>query len=477
MIGIQLFPKPAPNASAQLIAANSILQLSAIDLEQAIVQELDENPALEMVEQLICRTCSAVLHAGYCPHCNEHHEQAFTASEVASSSSDSTAAGSAWDAQEDIDPLSFVQAPLTLAEQLLTHLQLALDTADHTIALYVVDSLDEHGYLATPIEELADALEVETHRVSAVVVALQGLDPAGIGARNLTECLLLQLERLSERGIVAPQSTRTIIERYLTELGHHQFESIRVALNVTRTEVEDAFLFIRANLHPYPAYHYYAHEGDTFASNATPVPSVVIYRNSSSNRGYDVEVIESQRFLLRVNPLYQRMRRQQEQPLSQGEREHVIHFLERARLFMSQLQRRSLLLHRVVTYLVDYQRDFLDHGLAHLRPLSQKSVAQALGIHVSMVSRTISGKFVQLPSRELVPLHRFFSAELRTQELIRQIIADEEDPLSDARIAKLLNETYNISLTRQMVANYRSELNIPAARQRAVLSRTRGKNR
>ena len=188
-------------------------------------------------------------------------------------------------------------------------------------------------------------------------------------------------------------------------------------------------------------------------------------------------MVESQRFLLRVHPLYQRMRRQQEQALSPGEREHVSHFLERARLFISQLQRRSLLLQRVVTYLVDYQRDFLDHGLEHLRPLTQKSVAQELGIHVSMVSRTISGKFAQLPSRELVPLHRFFSAELRTQELIRQIIADEDHPLSDASIAKLLSETYHISLTRQMVANYRSELNIPAARQRAVLSRTRGKNR
>ena len=477
MIGIQLFPKPAPDASAQLIAANSILQLSTIDLERAIVQELDENPALEMVEQSVCRICGGVLRSGYCPHCNEYHEQAFTASGEVAHSGDSTSAGSAWDTQEDVDPLSFVQAPLTLAEQLLTHLQLSLDTADHTLALYVVGSLDEHGYLATPVEDLAHALEVETHRVSAVVAALQDLEPAGIGARNLTECLLLQLERLSERGMVAPAPTRTIIERYLTELGHHQFESIRVALNVARTEVEDAFLFIRANLHPYPAYHYYAHEGDASENNAPAVPSVVISRNSSSNRGYDVEVIESQRFLLRVNPLYQRMRRQQEQPLSPGEREHVLHFLERARLFMSQLQRRSLLLHRVVSYLVDYQRDFLDHGLAHLRPLSQKSVAQVLGIHVSMVSRTISGKFAQLPSQELVPLHRFFSAELRTQELIRQIIADEGDPLSDARIAKLLSENYSISLTRQMVANYRSELNIPAARQRAVLSRTRGKNR
>ncbi|MEO8971672.1 MAG: hypothetical protein ABI406_08750 [Ktedonobacteraceae bacterium] len=475
MIGIQLFPKPAPDASAQLIAANSILQLSAIELEQAIVQELDENPALEMVEQSVCRSCGGVLRSGYCPHCNEYHEQAFTASGVPSYSGDSISAGPTWDAQDDVDPLSFVQAPLTLAEQLLTFLQLALDKADHTIALYVVGSLDEHGYLATPIEELAHVLEVETQRVGTVVEVLQGLGPAGIGARNLTECLLLQLDRLSERGMVAPASTRTIIELYLTELGHHQFESIRVALNVARAEVEDAFLFIRANLHPYPAYHYYAHEGDDSAGNALPMPSVVIYRNSSS--GYDVEVLESQRFLLRVNPLYQRMRRQQERPLSQGEREHVNHFLERARLFMSQLQRRSLLLHRVVTYLVDYQRDFLDHGLTHLRPLSQKSVAQALGIHVSMVSRTLSGKFAQLPSRELVPLHRFFSAELRTQELIRQIIVDEDDPLSDARIAKLLCENYNISLTRQMVANYRSELNIPAARQRAVLSRTRGKNR
>ena len=201
------------------------------------------------------------------------------------------------------------------------------------------------------------------------------------------------------------------------------------------------------------------------------MPSVLIHRNTSSASGYEVEIIESQRFFLRLSSAYQRIRQQPELALSPGELEHVTHYLERARMFMSQVQRRTLLLRKVMLHLVLYQRDFLDHGLLHLRPLTQKMIAQELDIHVSLISRTIAGKFARLPSQELIPLHRFFSAELRVQELIRQIITSESKPLSDAHIARLLKEQHGITLSRQMVANYRSELGIPAARQRAVLNR------
>ncbi|GHO99093.1 RNA polymerase sigma-54 factor [Reticulibacter mediterranei] len=466
MIGMQVSVRPAPDASPQLIAANAILHLSTLELEQAITRELDENPALEMVEQNDGSTYDSRSAPDYGIHSSANKYETPT-SRVSFNDLDEARL-------EETDPLAFVQAPLTLAEQLFGQLKLLLTHQDYGIALYVVGNLDEHGYLTTSIEDLTQTLHCDTSRINAVVQELQSLEPAGIGARNLRECLLLQLDRLIETGIQPPSSTRTIIERYLTELGHHQFESIRLALHVPRTEVEACFLFIRTNLHPYPAYHYWATRDTSPSGAALPVPSVIIHRSSSSACGYDVEVIESQRSLLRLNPLYQQIRQQSGLTLSPAEREHISQYIERARLFMSHIQRRTLLLQRVMMYLVDYQRDFLDHGPSHLHPLSQKMVAQALGVHVSMISRAIAGKYTQLPSQKLLPLHRFFCGTVGTQELIRQIIADESEPLSDARIAKLLSERHSISLTRQMVANYRIELHIPTARQRMVLRRMQG---
>jgi RNA polymerase sigma-54 factor len=467
MVELQLFPSHHTTVDTRLIIANSILQLSTVELEQAIIKELDQNPALELIEQPSCPSCGGPLHSGYCNRCSsadfKAQESSFHSFDAPLSELDSPA--------DDRDPLALLAAPFSLSDQLLAQLRLTLDEADQKIAFYLVGSLDEHGYLTLSVEELAQILHVETTRVMAVLKKLQQLEPAGIGARNLVECLLIQATRLAAEGKPLTVATRAIIENHLEELSHHQFEHIRHALNISREEVEEAFLFIRTNLHPYPADLYYAHAYSSPAASSPPVPSVLIQRSTTSACSYDVEVTESQHFLLRLNPLYQQIRQRPELTASPHELEHVIHFLGRARLFISQLQRRYLLLHKVATYVVDYQRDFLDRGALHLRPLTQKQVAQVLGVHVSTISRAIADKFAELPSHELIPLSRFFSSELRVQELISQVIVSETEPLSDARIAVLLGERYGISLSRQMVANYRTCLDIPAARQRAVLRR------
>ncbi len=472
MVGIYLFPEPGPSVAPQLIASNSILQLSTVELEQAIIRELDENPALEMVERHECPMCGSNLTSGLCQRCSgsDFSKQATSSPSAATSSSPETD-WSAQGSQEGVDPLGYVATPLSLAEALFAQLRLTLAESEFEIALHVVGNLNEHGYLTVSIDELVETLHTSALRIEEVVKELQHLEPAGIGAHNVQECLLLQLERLVERGATPPAITRTVIERYLTELGHHQFESIHTNLHVSRTEIEDTFLFIRANFHPYPAYHYFAAANDPSLTREQLVPTVFIHRRTDPPAGYDVEVVESQRFLLSLNPAYRQIRQQQDLMLSPGELEHVAHFLERARLFMSQIQRRTTLLRRLMRFLVEYQSDFLDRGTSYLRPLSQKVVAQELGVHVSTISRAIANKYAQLPSRELIPLHRFFSGELRTQEIIRQMIAQEKVPLSDAAIAQLLREHHNVTLSRQMVANYRVELGIPAARQRAVLAR------
>ncbi len=471
MLGPQITPRPGPEVAPRLIAANGIIQLSAIELEQAIVRELDENPALELVERPNCPLCGGPLQFGACPRCLGSAAAA-AHDPVSPGGSAAPLADSASASEDEQDPLWSVAAPSTLPERLLAQLRLLLDTSEHEIALYVVGNLNEHGYFDATIEELAETLHVEANRVQFVLTELQKLEPAGIGARNITECLLIQVQHLIDQGIAPPPATRAMIEHHLEDLGQQHFERIRRALNITREEVEETFLFIRANLHPHPAHHYYVQISDPPPASAPVVPSVLIHRSTSVD-GYEVEVVESQRFMLRVNPLYRQLRQQPQLAATPGEREHVAHYLERARLFMSHLQRRYLLLRKVAVFLVNYQRDFLDHGPLHLRPLTQAAVAQEIGVHVSTISRATNGKYAQLPSREVIPLNRFFAAEQRVQELIRQLIAHETMPCSDEQLARLLHEQHGITLSRQMVANYRAELGIPAARQRAALQRQR----
>lgn len=468
MLGPHIQPQLGPVVDSRLIVANTIIQYSTLELEQAIMHELDENPALELVQRISCPICARLLHGSICPFCTYSGQASRESTPL---TQDDSPEASRQRLEDELDPLWTVAAPVTLAERLLAHLGLTLDERDREIALHIVGNLDEHGYFTSSLEELAQILQVEVARTQRVLDELQSLDPPGIGARNVAECLLLQLQRLERQGVPVPPATRAIIQEHLEALGHQHFEQIRRALTTSREEVEAAFMFIRTNLHPYPAHHYYENLSDPPHVSPLIGPSILIHRSTTAASGYEVEVVESQRFLVCMNPLYRQLYQQPSQTLSSGEREHVAHFFERARLFISALQRRHQLLQSIASYLVTYQREFLDSGPLHLRPLTQTSVARVLGIHPSTISRAIVGKFVQLPSQDLLPLQRFFAPEKHAQELVRQIILQEATPLSDEQITRRLREEHGMTLSRQMIANYRADLNIPAARQRAVLLR------
>ncbi|MBA2677578.1 MAG: hypothetical protein H0U76_04170, partial [Ktedonobacteraceae bacterium] len=227
MIGSHLFPQQKSDVNPRLIIANHIIQLTALEIEQAIVQELDTNPALEMVERMVCPLCNGPLQAGYCRQCNRTGaEEEESHSFIGYSLSEAAKHG-----DEPFDPLAAVPAPLSLPEQLFAQLRLFVDKKDHEIAFHLVGNLDEHGYLAISIEELVQSLHVDATRIFPVLHELQQLDPAGVGARDLRECLLLQTERLNALGSAPPAATRAIIQNHLAELGHHQFERIRSMLN------------------------------------------------------------------------------------------------------------------------------------------------------------------------------------------------------------------------------------------------------
>src|SRR5205823_11487364 len=201
---------------------------------------------------------------------------------------------------EDFDPLTRVASEQTLAEKLLMDMGAALPEQDMTIAEYLVGSLDEKGYLAVKVEDVAYEMDVSVDKVRAVLRVLQAQEPIGIGARRLSECLLIQIEHLEERGLSQPHA-REIVSQFLTELGEHKFGRIAHELKISQQEVAEVWEFVKTKLNPHPAHGFSstnASDRDTRAMYI--IPDVLINKGIDD---FEVEVVESRRFVLPVNPM------------------------------------------------------------------------------------------------------------------------------------------------------------------------------
>src|SRR5918912_524804 len=244
--------------SPRLVAANYILELSSQELQQAIATELSDNPALELVEVPTCRVCGTELQGSICPRCIQHQKSgsasAYGSEGRAYSYDDSPADSRNRGADdEDFDPLTRVASEQTLAEKLLMDMGAALPEEDMPIAEYLVGSLDEKGYLSIKIEDVAYELDISIDKVRAVLRVLQAQEPVGIGARNLRECLSIQIAHLEERGLSQPYA-REIVSQFLTELGEHKFSRIAHELKIPVSQVEDVWEFVKTKLNPHPAH-------------------------------------------------------------------------------------------------------------------------------------------------------------------------------------------------------------------------------
>jgi len=449
--------------SPRLVAMNHVLELSSMELQELINTELAENPALEMLDTPKCPRCGAALDKAICPHCltgqkpsetsthTPEPEQVFNRDEYYYDEGPSM---SRRDPEDDFDPMVHVASEMPLQERLLQELGATLTPAEMIIAEFLVGNLDDRGFLDTTVEEATRVLEVTPEEVEEVLKELQQQEPIGIGARDLRECLLLQVDYLVEQGISAPH-VRTIVEQHLDKLGEHKFSRIAQELHISSQQVADAAQFIKKYLNPFPAQGAPA-DGST---SGYVLPDVII---SKRGRGFEVDVVESKRFFLRINPLYRElMTRSQsdEANLNDNERKHIQQYVSRARLFMANIDQRRQTLQRIVAFLVSYQGNFLDKGIRQLRPLTRAMVAAELGVHESTVSRATASKYVMLPSGKVIPLSDFFTPSLSAKDVIKDIIEHEAEPLTDEQIAERLG-AMGIVVARRTVAKYREQLGI-----------------
>lgn len=451
-MGMQMTPQMQMKASPALIALNNMLIMSTLDLQQMIQQELEDNPALELneAEEDLCQRCGRPFSGSTCMFCLQEDMRTIEADR-----DDYT--GPMED--DEFDPLMLVAAPPSLGESLLRDLRASLSHDDHFIAEFLIGSLDDQGYLEITLDDVAQTLGIDLERAERVLRKLQEVGPVGVGARDVPECLLLQLRRLEQDGITHPY-VEQIIRQHWIDLGEHRYGAIAQVLGIGYDDVVGARDFIRQYLRPYPLERGNS-DGTISPTQTTYLTPDVIIREEEGK--LVAEVVESQRYFLRLNPLYQELARQavrgNEAAVTVEEKDHLTQFVGRAQLFLTNLRQRRETIRRIATYLIERQERFLRQGVRFLEPLTRAEVALAIGVHESTVSRATANKHVQLPSHEVIPFSHFFTASLNIKDVLLELVTKEDRPLTDQELVEMLRQR-GFDVARRTVAKYRNQLKI-----------------
>jgi RNA polymerase sigma-54 factor len=454
-------------AIPEQILASSVLRMSAVELAQYVCEQVAENPALTLDEVEQCPLCGTPISDSVCPLCGaapvdlkeipEEQEEEWT-------SRDTGRVESA-DADDEIDPFVVVASPLELVDHLKAQIRMLLaDTQDLDIALFIIDALDEDGYFREDLYETAVSFNVAVPEVERVLKAAQSLDPAGIAARDVKECLLLQVQRYTDDPVAA--LTGRLIESSWDELAKIKLQVIAERLEVDVEDVQVCLEFMKDNLNPRPASLFRSPWSELAPSAVGQiVPDVVIRLKRDT---LVVEVLDFQAGLMKLDDEYESALDGSYGCFSAEDRKHVKEFVDRARCVLDAVQLRRQTLAKIALALADYQKEFLISGPAKLKPLKQKELAAAIGVHESTVCRALNGKYVRIPSGEVVSFDMFFDSSLPIKEMIRSIIAASDGkPLSDSEIANRLAEN-GIQIARRTVAKYRDQLRLPSIQLRSA---------
>lgn len=504
-----------------LVQMVTVLQLNRLELRDMITQEIAQNPVLEESaeagEELTPQEVQTLLEEERDPHPSDEALLNMTREAVAEPADDaamdaSQAAGSGpeletgvetspdaapvteppqapdpfeqidygeyfdnWmdpgfhtPASEDSDKPSFetfLSSPLTLGEYLRQQLSLVVlkpevrDAADT-----IIGNLDDTGYLSTALEELAAEGPHRMEDLEAALVAIQSLDPAGIAARSLQECLLLQLESRNGKGGLAWQ----IVKDHLKLVEQRNLRDLAKVLNRPPEHIHIAVNVIR-KLDPKPGIRYSGPGARQVA------PDVAFIKDGDS---YIIQMNDDDLPQIRINADYRRMLDREKNP-DRDVRNYVKERFASALQLIRNIEQRRQTILRVCQAIVQRQTEFLEKGIDHLRPMMIKDVAEEIGVHPSTVSRAVASKYVHTP-QGVFELRYFFSEAVQgpsgsdTSLLIlkRKVkkMIDEEDrtkPLTDEQITARL-QAEGIDVTRRTVAKYREDMKIPSTHHRRV---------
>ncbi len=478
----------------QLQQAIRLLQLSSLELQAEIQEALESNPLLDVDEEFddsashqdaenkanSDATLESELTLGSSQDAtvdlqtsneipqelpmDSHWEDSFDTERISTNSS----AVNSDDFPQDHRPV----AGQTLAEHLLWHVQLTpFSETDHVIAIAIIDAINESGYLNSPLEEIQQgqdlqSYDVELDEIEAVLHAIQGYGPPGVAARDLAECLMLQLKALDPEPSCLLQA-ESLVKVHMRLLANRDFKQLMKRMRLSQNELQKIVALIQS-LNPRPGYQ--------IAQTQTEyvIPDVFVRKYKGTWR---VDLNSEGTPRLSVNAQYASLVRRAD---NSADNTYLKNHLQEARWFIKSIQSRNETLLKVARCIVECQQEFFERGDEGMVPLVLHDVAEMVEMHESTISRVTTQKFMHTP-RGVFELKYFFSSHVSTasggacsstaiRALIKKLVANEDSykPFSDSKIAELIAEE-GINVARRTVAKYRESMAIPSFRERKQL--------
>ena len=419
----------------QMRLAISLLQMPLVKLKDYVKQQIEENPLLE-IENREVPPKEIESDLNYSSNEDEEEKQNYRESLITKSA--------------------------TLSDHLLNQLHLFVNSdEERKIGEVIIANIDDNGYLKSSIEEIVNFTLVTPQEVEKVLSLVQTFDPIGVGARDLRECLLLQIKAKGEENSLTGQ----IIDKYLPNLEKKRFEFIAKKLKVSPERIKEAIKEI-AHLEPKP--------GRSFNTERAVrlIPDAIVKRN---NDKYEVILNDWELPRLSLSPKYKRMLKQED--ITEDTKEYLGEKVKQAKFLINALNKRKETVQKVTEAIVYIQKDFLDNGMQNLKPMTLSQIANLVGKHKSTVSRTVNNKYLQTPDG-IFELRHFLNSgvkqengEFYSSKAIRAKIKDlienenKRNPLTDQEIVNLLKQD-GISISRRTIAKYRHQLKILSSKSR-----------
>lgn len=473
--GLQLRLSQQLAMTPQLQQAIRLLQLSTLELQQELQQALESNPLLEQIdthEEIDTRETqdSETLDTADALEQKEMPEELPLDASWDTIYTAGTPSGTSGDYIDDELPVYQGETTQTLQDYLMWQVELTpFSDTDRAIATSIVDAVDDTGYLTVPLEDILESMgdeEIDIDEVEAVLKRIQRFDPVGVAAKDLRDCLLIQLSQFDK---TTPwlEEARLIISDHLDLLANHDFRTLMRVTRLKEDVLKEAVNLIQS-LDPRPGQSIQTGEPEYV------IPDVLVRKH---NGHWTVELNSDSIPRLQINQHYASMCNNAR---NDGDSQFIRSNLQDAKWLIKSLESRNDTLLRVSRCIVEQQQAFFEQGEEYMKPMVLADIAQAVEMHESTISRVTTQKYLHSP-RGIFELKYFFSSHVNTEgggeasstairALVKILIAAENPakPLSDSKLTSLLSEQ-GIMVARRTVAKYRESLSIPPSNQRKQL--------
>lgn len=473
--GLQLRLSQQLAMTPQLQQAIRLLQLSTLELQQELQQALESNPLLEQIdthEEIDTRETqdSETLDTADALEQKEMPEELPLDASWDTIYTAGTPSGTSGDYIDDELPVYQGETTQTLQDYLMWQVELTpFSDTDRAIATSIVDAVDDTGYLTVPLEDILESMgdeEIDIDEVEAVLKRIQRFDPVGVAAKDLRDCLLIQLSQFDK---TTPwlEEARLIISDHLDLLANHDFRTLMRVTRLKEDVLKEAVNLIQS-LDPRPGQSIQTGEPEYV------IPDVLVRKH---NGHWTVELNSDSIPRLQINQHYASMCNNAR---NDGDSQFIRSNLQDAKWLIKSLESRNDTLLRVSRCIVEQQQAFFEQGEEYMKPMVLADIAQAVEMHESTISCVTTQKYLHSP-RGIFELKYFFSSHVNTEgggeasstairALVKKLIAAENPakPLSDSKLTSLLSEQ-GIMVARRTVAKYRESLSIPPSNQRKQL--------